>query len=337
MTPARGLFTALSTYSSSATVRPLENFTTELMAWLINEWPDFGRGFANLFLVETVAADRTVSAKTQMDVPDGYVDLVLQVPIEGGPERELLIESKIEAAVGIRGHREDDGQEETQIDCYLRYAQHTGATVGLISKYPIDVERWKAHSTWCRERRWHDVADVLNGISGSSPEMRFITGEVLQFLREHGMTLEPVGPHLLEGTLARHHLQLMFEEAADACCAALHLRHASARSDRYAMYVALKDSQGQEIGGPAYSDLHGDSAVWLSRATFVDPALIERLRSHEPLRELAAPGSDRWWACAFVPLVADFSTFFRLSAKEQVRTIERRLTEVLAAAISELR
>ena len=101
--------------------------------------------------------------------------------------------------------------------------------------------------------------------------------------------------------------------------------------------MSLKDSQGREIGGPAYSDLHGDSAVWLSRSTFLDPAVIERLQSREPLRELVAPGSDRWWGCAFVPLVTDFSTFFERSAKEQLGTIERRLQEVLAAAISELR
>ncbi|NIM50653.1 MAG: hypothetical protein GTN78_03620 [Gemmatimonadales bacterium] len=145
------------------------------------------------------------------------------------------------------------------------------------------------------------------------------------------MTLEPVGAELKAGTIARHRLQLMFEEAASRVAAELGWARRSATSDRYAMYVTMKDHDGREVAGLAYSDLQGDSAVWLNREGFGASEVSSTLKGAMP--DFVSAGGDRFWGCPYVPLVSLDADFFQLRAEEQLGRIEGRVREVLAAVL----
>jgi hypothetical protein len=89
-----GLFSRLASYSQNPHKKSVENFTTEVIAYLINEDPVFRRAF-----LRHLIADRRVLrgfsqpiALTQQCFDRGIVDLVVS-----GRRRRLLIEVKIGA------------------------------------------------------------------------------------------------------------------------------------------------------------------------------------------------------------------------------------------------
>src|SRR6266540_7246808 len=145
----RSLFSALCTYASSYKTSPLENYTSQLLAWAVSNWPAFASAFGRLVLGPEL--ERVVTgarATTQRYTTHGIIDLWLTVQLDDTRILEVLVENKVDAGIGLRtpaqpgadvvraasGDNEVFGADETtQVDNYLAYAQ------GLAGKQEIVV------------------------------------------------------------------------------------------------------------------------------------------------------------------------------------------------------
>lgn len=342
MQPHESLLCRLSKYPASAKVRPLENFATELIAWTINTWKAFGVEFAGLFLPDRARDIVGVHADTQFAVPNGFVDLTLTVILKKGGSEFVLVESKVETGIGLRDAPDDedtsDGSQDstepyTQINTYLSYAKEHGASVGLLTKYPVDVlDVWRA-SHWAGHRRWSEIAKLLREIATGNDVEYFLAREITTFLREHGMTIERVEGVIRDGTRNLIRMQSLLDEAGNSVCTNLGLSWRSARSDRFATYVTIKDREGHTLGGPGYSLGQGDTAVWIDREWVTTRTTTDKLKAMPALEQLRDAGGDRWWGNPYVPLVTLDEEFFALDGETQLERITHRLQAVVGALV----
>ena len=342
MQPHESLLCRLSKYPASAKVRPLENFATELLAWTINRWKVFGVEFAGLFMPDRARDIVGVHADTQFAVPNGFVDLTLKATLREGGSEFVLVESKVETVIGLRAAPDDDdasgGPQDstgpyTQIDTYLSYAKEHGALVGLLTKYPVDVsDVWRA-SHWAGHRRWSEIAKLLREIAKGNDVEHFLAEEITTFLREHGMTIERVEGVIRDGTRNLIRMQSLLDEAANSVCTNLGLSWHSARTDRFATSVTIKDREGRTLGGPGYSLGQGDTAVWIDREWITTRTTTDKLKAMPALEQLHDAGGDRWWGNPYVPLVALDEEFFTLDGESQLARITDQLQEVIGALV----
>ena len=101
------LFTALQKYSSRENYNPIENFTTELFAWILRNREEVSRSFVELIKEEfpnekidkILEASSKISWETQVKTENGIADLVGYVSGEGGePLGAIVVEIKIWAS-----------------------------------------------------------------------------------------------------------------------------------------------------------------------------------------------------------------------------------------------
>ena len=92
---AETLFSRLASYSQNPAKKSLENFTTEVLAYLINSDPTFRRIFIRHIIRDKrkLRSFKCVSAQPQQSFGNGIVDLVLS-----SGKRTVLVEVKIGAS-----------------------------------------------------------------------------------------------------------------------------------------------------------------------------------------------------------------------------------------------
>jgi hypothetical protein len=92
------LFSRLASYSQNPNKKSEENFTTEVMAYLINEDTAFRRSFLRLLIKDrrTLRGFSRAQAQPQQSFVRGIVDLVVS-----GRRSKILIEVKIAAVRAI--------------------------------------------------------------------------------------------------------------------------------------------------------------------------------------------------------------------------------------------
>jgi hypothetical protein len=326
----------------------LENFATELLAWTVNHCPDFGLAFAQLFLQPDDAAPAlSVRASTQRFLGRyGIADLWLDVEFGERRSTVLLVESKVEADIGERERADsvegeidvpdEEPELNTQVHNYLRFAEsHSPCWVGVLTKYRSAVRSgWEASSAWTRQIRWMDVGHLL-GVDRplTADAQNFLRQQFQQFLREHGMTLEKVGPELVAGTKQRQALWQMLHEVAEDVGQSFGL-NARRGYDQWAIYVTWTDSSNGPVARLAYSDGRGDAAICVDPRVTRSPEAVAALRDALPAG--LGPDTKRFWGRFYIP-VYDFgqqADFFALGAKEQAAELEGRCRPILEAVLS---
>lgn len=126
--PQQTLFSSLASYSQNAEKRSIENFTTEVMAYLINNDQPFRRIFINHLIHDKRLRGvfRKASAETQKSFPRGRVDLVLNAP----NGRKVLVEVKVSS--GETMTRYNGNHWKPQVKKYISY--HAGKVAYLTTR-----------------------------------------------------------------------------------------------------------------------------------------------------------------------------------------------------------
>lgn len=346
--PDESLFTALGRYPSSPAVRPLENYTAELVCWLVNSFPSFGCRLAGLLAPARTSFTR-VKAETQRAVgASGIVDLVLEAVSSTGRAYRLLVECKIEADIGERDAwtPESDidvvaGGDPDQIKYYLDYAERRhritaepAQGVALISKYPVPVrEQWRRSPAWLGAHMWVAVDRTLRACkSHDNGAYAFVADQAHAFFVEHNMAPEKIGSEIRAGTRYRQHLEQMLVRTAETAAAVRGLT-ASRQQTKWGVGAEWRNRAGRLLGGITYSDQYGDIGIWMDRLwyqTLVDPAL---LREHRALESAKGPDTDRFFKGFYVPVELD-DRFFALDADDQLEVLSYHGGEVLEAFVA---
>lgn len=173
-----GLFSRLASYSQNPDKRSIENFTTEVLSYLINNDRVFRRVFVNHIIRDgrTRRRFKSVSAMTQQSFGNGIVDLVLS----SGP-RKILIEVKIQAPETLtkiygRGW-------VSQVRKYLSYKEGPVAYLTTRKSATPDV----SSRQFVGHFHFEDLHGKLAGKNLTLPGKLF-----MEFMGDNGMTaLEP--------------------------------------------------------------------------------------------------------------------------------------------------
>lgn len=172
------LFSRLASYSQNQKKQSIENFTTELLAYLINEDRAFHRAFIKQIIPDRmVRSFRNASATTQVYYSNGIVDLVLEDP---RTQQKVLVEVKIG---GNETLTKIDGQGLTpQVQKYLDYRK--GYVAYLTTRdVPFPDVRKKAK----RFLGQHYLDDIYQRLKNKKKLTEF-TKEFLKFIGEKNMT-----------------------------------------------------------------------------------------------------------------------------------------------------
>lgn len=137
------LFSRLATYSQNPKKKSIENFTTEVMAYLINEDAAFRRSFLRLLIGDRriLRGFSAARAQPQQSFDRGIVDLV----VSGRHSRKILVEVKIaapETLTKIRGKG-----LVPQVKKYLRYREGPVAyvTTRTVPSPQVKSDRFLGH------------------------------------------------------------------------------------------------------------------------------------------------------------------------------------------------
>ncbi len=326
------LFSSLATYAASSATLPLENFTSQLLAWLVNYSPTIGMAVGQLFLPDLAALLTRVDATTQRWTPAGIIDVWLAIQFDAGRTVDLLLENKIDAGIGIRESlpRSEPDILTTQVDNYLAYARKlTNTRVALLTRDPErPLEHW-AGECWSGAHRWFEVARAIRDASAATAEQKFLQCQTYTFLKEHGMVLEPVSEALRVGTPERPKLQLLLVEVGLRVGKEVDgFEYVEASLDKYGVYVEWK-LQNYGIVGLLYSDARADFGVYL-KVKDVDDAFLQRLSRFKAGARVQRT-SNRYWGNPHVPIELDPGFYSSLDVATQVASIVKCVTPVLRA------
>jgi len=341
-----GLFTSLATYAASHKASPLENFTTELLGWMVNREGTFGREFWRLLRGERLDDGANVGAETQYWVPGGFVDLRLSASTPSGSTAHILVENKVDAGIGERAglaesprdDKTDNGQREmrTQLDTYLEYAaaQPAGTLVVLLTKNQVDYSPANP-ALWLHPKRWHEVHSLLGTFATREDSFGFVAQEARQLMIDNDMALEPVGPDLLKGTPERVKLAKILQESVRVACAGTNLVAGQPDSDRWGYWVNVKKLDAmrrkQDFAVLGYSDQKHEVYLALLEKRYRDGHVVNRLLAHprlggfRPERKSEFGGFPNFRIHAFDP------EFFAASGAHQVALIAEQCRLKVAA------
>ncbi len=126
-----GTLQRLFSFARAAESRPLENFTTEALAIAIQAEPNvFVEALADAGLVRARGSRGAVRVETQVHVPNGVVDLVVALQVEG---QRLTFWVEVKAHAGLHGP-----QLQTYLDAANQYPGDSPRPVVLmLCKRPI--------------------------------------------------------------------------------------------------------------------------------------------------------------------------------------------------------
>lgn len=185
------LFLRLSRYSPRPGRNPLEDFSTECLAYLLEVDGPFFWEFVTLFCSKAETPRSAPTVSTQFWIPSGgRIDLAL-FWIEGGRKHSLFVENKTWSIPWTR--EGNNGEEQNQIEMYREYQEslnvQTGSpdhSVALLSPFPI-----RGYESPKGAYRGNFLWSQIAGLLGNSRRENIIHNDLIQqfivFLRRTGM------------------------------------------------------------------------------------------------------------------------------------------------------
>ena len=182
---SESLFSRLFHYRESEKLSPRENYLTEMLAWMIDSLPQFGREYVNYLcgkcepnqIAETDNLFE-VSAQTQVSVTNGFMDMVI----------------KTDRNIGfICEHKVDSQLSENQIQKYLDCHNEIDDSLNVIFKTVLLTKSTKQHTEKADiSITWYDVYEYFSekfnkGEYNCKPEEKIIIDQFLMYLTEVGM------------------------------------------------------------------------------------------------------------------------------------------------------
>lgn len=182
---SESLFSRLFHYRESEKLSPRENYLTEMLAWMIDSLPQFGREYVNYLcgkcepnqIAETDNLFE-VSAQTQVSVTNGFMDMVI----------------KTDRNIGfICEHKVDSQLSENQIQKYLDCHNEIDDSLNVIFKTVLLTKSTEQHKEKADiSITWYDVYEYFSekfnkGEYNCKPEEKIIIDQFLMYLTEVGM------------------------------------------------------------------------------------------------------------------------------------------------------
>ncbi len=313
--PANNVFLRLHKWAS----RQDENFLTEALAVVLEQLlvlaPAVGTRLVNRLsggFIDLPASDASViEIHTQVETGQGRPDLEL-----GCPHRLVWVEVKAESVLRtgqLEGYRVLLGQSGIEQTRLL-----------LLTRYPEVYQPGDARPD--REIRWFEFADWLESelpeTEAASEVAGFLARQLLDFLRDRGMTLAQVGKYMPEGLRALSNLMNMLFEAAGACKVSVSKRAGWE-------YVGLNLDGKKYWVGVTYAE---PEKLWFGTRTRIDPEAAAKLGCGHLEEENWVPGRHRWWYGE--ELDSEAVHFYSRSKLSQMQWLECFLRECLEKARS---
>lgn len=177
------LFTALQKYSSRENYNPIENFTTELFAWILRNREEVSRSFVELvkekFSIDNTAkkaileASSTISWETQVKTEKGIADLVGYVRGKGGESLgALVVEIKIWAS-GAKG----------QVAGYAEAIEKGNGLKGKVISVLLSPGLWYQREDCDVNLRWSGLWKRLNKLRSDK-----VVNQFLDYLEDQNLS-----------------------------------------------------------------------------------------------------------------------------------------------------
>lgn len=178
------IFSRLFRYRETQKMSPTENYLTEMLAWMIDSLPQFGRDYVQ-FLIDKckkktavdTSSQFTVSASTQVSVTNGFIDLVIETDRNLG----FICEHKVDSELS-------DNQIQKYYDCRKEIDESLDFRTVLLTK---SEDRHKQNPDIALT--WHDLYKYFskrlqNGVYVAGEQI--LIEQFLMYLTEVGMGMK---------------------------------------------------------------------------------------------------------------------------------------------------
>ncbi len=173
------IFSAISSYIPHPGINPMENYLTELLAWMINNTDSFGCDYVRYLLEKGGLSEdclkdlNSVEAETQVHISSGFID--------------MLIKTNISISF-ICEHKVDSELSDNQIK---KYMDNSGE---LESGKHYSVLLTKSKNQWSQpaniEITWSDIDNLLKELTENEYYQGtdlFVINQFSNFLQEKGL------------------------------------------------------------------------------------------------------------------------------------------------------
>lgn len=184
------IFSRLFHYRERENLSPRENYLTEMLAWMIDSLPQFGRDYiiflcekCNAYLITATSQLIDVSAQTQVSVTAGFIDMVIIADKKIG----FICEHKVDSSLS-------ENQIKKYYDCRAEIDDSltdSFLTVLLTKNTEQHEDGTKADINLI----WHDVYEYFSekinkGMYDCKAEEKIIIEQFLMYLTEEGMGMK---------------------------------------------------------------------------------------------------------------------------------------------------
>lgn len=208
------LFSVLSTYKTTENVTPEENYSTELLVYLLNYslqkqtrlFGSFMRmltgGVAEVELDEYIGFTvLTQKAFYTTDQRRAYPDITIE-----SKDRIIFIEVKVESSLNY--YESNDGSKDNesdgtphyidQIQQYQNIEYQKVKEIYLLTKYADSTNHTNC-SDYTKSLLWHNFATMLSTYRTEDEVETFLIDEIVKYLEEKNMTVTKVSYELVAG------------------------------------------------------------------------------------------------------------------------------------------
>ena len=219
------LFSILSTYKTTENVTPEENYSTELLVYLLNYSLEnrtrLFESFMTLLGKEGIQPDEysgysilTQQAFYTSDNKRAYPDITIKK--EG---KYLFIEVKVESSLN-NYELNKDGNDSKKPPHYIdQVAQYNNIQcekeIYLLTKYADSAIHTNCPS-YKKSFLWHNIATMLLDYNADNEVEKFLVDEILKYLEDKGMKISKVSYELAAGMESLNNLLRQIELILDS-------------------------------------------------------------------------------------------------------------------------
>lgn len=223
----RSLFSTLSKYSPTENVNPEENYSTELLVYLLRFslenntqlFKDFLAMFGNRVDSEDYGAYRieTQRAFRTSDEIMAYPDITIE-----HQEKIILIEVKVESNLNYYTVKDEEFNDKTidQIQKYKNIICTKGKSIYLLSKYSTDAPI-ETDNEFKGAYKWYQIHKLLNDYKNNKDHENtteiesFLIWEAIKYLEDKNMSIPRVTHDLENGVIALNSIFKQIEIVLD--------------------------------------------------------------------------------------------------------------------------
>jgi|GEM_PF-5947306 len=215
------IFSILNTYKPTESVTPEENYSPELLVYLLNyslmnETPLF-INFMKLLRENIEIADyKDFKISTQeIFYSANNIKAIPDITIK--TERQYyFIEVKVESDLNYypTGNADDSASFINQIQKYQDINCSRSKHVYLLTKY-INDEQFSDCSDFQRKIKWFEIHQLLKDYHSENSIENYLVPEMIKFMEDKGMAIQKVSYELMEGMKSLKNLLMQIETALE--------------------------------------------------------------------------------------------------------------------------